>query len=67
MLVPFRSMTSCVCRAAVFEAINGMLLDMLAVVTRKDFHDWRRRQAQGQAKPKTEGPEDTERKDGIAA
>jgi hypothetical protein len=45
----------------VFEAINGMLLDMLAVVTRKDFHDWRRRQAQGQAKPKTEGPEETGR------
>jgi DNA invertase Pin-like site-specific DNA recombinase len=33
-----------------FEAINGMLLDMLAAVVRKDYDDRRRRQAQGQAK-----------------
>jgi hypothetical protein len=33
-----------------FEAINGMLLDMLAAVVRKDYVDRRRRQAQGQAK-----------------
>ena len=32
-----------------FEAINGMLLDMLAAVARKDYDDRRRRQAQGQA------------------
>ena len=55
-----------------FEAINGMLLDMLAAVARKDYDDRRRRQAQGQAKAKAEGrytgrPEDTERNDGIAA
>lgn len=54
-----------------FEAINGMLLDMLAAVARKDYDDRRRRQAQGQAKAKAEGrykgrPEDTERNDGIA-
>ena len=54
-----------------FEAINGMLLDMLAAVARKDYVDRRRRQAQGQAKAKTEGrykgrPEDAERNDGIA-
>jgi DNA invertase Pin-like site-specific DNA recombinase len=54
-----------------FEAINGMLLDMLAAVARKDYDDRRRRQAQGQAKAKVEGrykgrPEDTERNDGIA-
>lgn len=35
-----------------FGAINGMLLDMLAAVARKDYGDRRRRQAQGQAKPK---------------
>ena len=29
-----------------FEAINGMLLDMLAAVARKDYDDRRRRQAQ---------------------
>jgi DNA invertase Pin-like site-specific DNA recombinase len=55
-----------------FEAINGMLLDMLAAVARKDYDDRRRRQAQGQAKAKAEGrykgrPEDTERNDGIAS
>jgi DNA invertase Pin-like site-specific DNA recombinase len=54
-----------------FEAINGMLLDMLAAVARKDYDDRRRQQAQGQAKAKAEGrykgrPEDTERNDGIA-
>jgi DNA invertase Pin-like site-specific DNA recombinase len=38
-----------------FEAINGMLLDMLAAVARKDYDDRRRRQAQGQAKAKAEG------------
>ena len=30
-----------------FEAINGMLLDMLAAVARKDYDDRRRRQAHG--------------------
>jgi len=55
-----------------FEAINGMLLDVLAAVARKDYDDRRRRQAQGQAKAKTEGryrgrPEDVERNAGIAA
>jgi DNA invertase Pin-like site-specific DNA recombinase len=54
-----------------FEAINSMLLDMLAAVARKDYVDRRRRQAQGQAKAKLEGrykgrPEDAERNDGIA-
>src|SRR3954451_638794 len=55
-----------------FEAINGMLLDMVAAVARKDYDDRRRRQAQGQAKAKAEGkyrgrPEDTERNAGIAS
>src|SRR5258705_4468842 len=54
-----------------FEAINRMLLDMLAAVARKDCTDRRRRQAQGQAKAKAEGrykgrPEDAARNDGIA-
>jgi DNA invertase Pin-like site-specific DNA recombinase len=55
-----------------FEAINGMLLDMLAAIARKDYEDRRRRQMQGQAKAKAEGkyvgrPENTERNAKIAA
>ncbi len=55
-----------------FEAINGMLLDVLAAVARKDYDDRRRRQAQGQAKARADGkykgrPEDTERNAGIAS
>lgn len=54
-----------------FEAINAMLLDMLAAVARKDYDDRRRRQAQGQARAKAEGrykgrPEDAKRNAGIA-
>src|SRR5829696_789226 len=70
-----------VCRASrvligrgcrMFEAINGMLLDMLAAVARKDYEDRRRPQAQGQAKAMAEGrykgrPEDAERNAGIAS
>ncbi|MFY0733611.1 recombinase family protein [Aurantimonas sp. NFXS3] len=56
--------------ARMAEAINGMLLDMLAAVARKDYDDRRRRQQQGIAKAKTEGkyrgrPEDTERNAAI--
>jgi DNA invertase Pin-like site-specific DNA recombinase len=36
-------------------AVNGMLLDMLAVVARKDYEDRRRRQAEGIAKGKAVG------------
>ena len=48
------------------EAINGMMLDMLAAIARKDYTDRKRRQAQGIEKAKSEGkyrgrPEDTER------
>ncbi|MDR6819582.1 DNA invertase Pin-like site-specific DNA recombinase [Neorhizobium sp. 2083] len=55
-----------------FEAINGMMLDVLAAVARKDYDDRRRRQAQGQAKAKAEGRyrgrvEDVKRNDGIAS
>ncbi|WP_182177882.1 recombinase family protein [Methylobacterium radiotolerans] len=53
------------------EALNGMMLDVLAAVARKDFEDRRRRQAQGQAKAMAEGryrgrPEDASRNAGIA-
>lgn len=37
------------------DAVNRMLLDMLAVVARKDYTDRRRRQAQGITKAKAEG------------
>lgn len=58
--------------ARMFDAINGMMLDMLAAIARKDYEDRRRRQAEGQAKAKAEGryrgrQEDTERNAGIAA
>jgi DNA invertase Pin-like site-specific DNA recombinase len=56
--------------ARMFDAINGMMLDVLAAVARKDYDDRRRRQAQGQARAKAEGrykgrPEDKARNAGI--
>jgi DNA invertase Pin-like site-specific DNA recombinase len=56
----------------VLDAINDMLLDMLAAVARKDYEDRRRRQVQGIAKAKTAGrykgrPENTERNAAIVA
>lgn len=58
--------------ARMFDAINAMLLDMLAAVARKDYDDRRRRQAQGIKKAKAEGlykgrPEDTARNADIAS
>ncbi|MBM1169628.1 recombinase family protein [Microvirga arabica] len=58
--------------ARMFDAINGMMLDMLAAVARKDYEDRRRRMAQGQAKAKAAGlykgrKENTPRNDGIAS
>jgi DNA invertase Pin-like site-specific DNA recombinase len=55
-----------------FEAINGMLLDMLAAIGRKDYEDRRRRQMQGQEKAKADGkyigrPENIRRNAKIAA
>ncbi|MCJ2125715.1 recombinase family protein [Methylobacterium sp. J-077] len=55
-----------------FDAINAMLLDMLAAVARKDYDDRRRRQTQGQAKAKIAGlykgrTEDVKRNAGITA
>jgi DNA invertase Pin-like site-specific DNA recombinase len=54
--------------ARMFDAINGMMLD----VARKDYEDRRRRQAQGQAKAKAEGryrgrKENVARNGGIAS
>lgn len=37
------------------DAVNAMLLDMLAAVARKDYEDRRRRQAEGIARAKAEG------------
>jgi DNA invertase Pin-like site-specific DNA recombinase len=39
----------------VLKAINGMMLDMLAAIARKDYEDRRRRQEQGIQKAKQEG------------
>lgn len=52
------------------EALNGMMLDMLAAIARKDYTDRRRRQQQGIEKLKAEGgykgrKEDTERNQAI--
>jgi DNA invertase Pin-like site-specific DNA recombinase len=52
------------------DAINGMMLDMLAAIARKDYDDRRRRQAQGIVKAKADGrykgrPEDEKRNEGI--
>lgn len=53
-----------------FSAVNGMMLDVLAAVARKDYEDRRRRQAQGIIKAKAEGryagrPENTARNAAI--
>src|SRR5947209_2914501 len=58
--------------ARMFAAVNGMMLDVLAAVARKDYEDRRRRQAQGKAKAKAEGKykgraENTARNNGIAS
>jgi DNA invertase Pin-like site-specific DNA recombinase len=56
--------------ARMFDALNAMMLDMLAAIARKDYDDRRRRQMQGIAKAKTEGkyrgrPEDKKRNAAI--
>lgn len=38
-----------------FAAVNGMMLDVLAAVARKDYDDRRRRQAEGTARAKAAG------------
>lgn len=52
--------------ARMLDAINGMMLDMLAAIARKDYEDRRRRQAQGIRSAKERGafkgrPEDEKR------
>lgn len=54
----------------VLEAVNGLLLDLLAATARKDYEDRRRRQAQGVVKARAEGkfqgrPENLDRNAGI--
>lgn len=56
----------------IFQAINNMMLDVLAAIARKDYEDRRRRQSQGIAKAKEAGayrgrPEDAKRNDAIMA
>ncbi|SIQ08136.1 Site-specific DNA recombinase [Rhizobium sp. RU20A] len=41
--------------ARMYEALNAMMLDMLAAIARKDYEDRRRRQAQGIVKAKADG------------
>ncbi|WP_431322763.1 recombinase family protein [Rhizobium sp. YTU87027] len=57
-------------QSRMLDAINGMMLDMLAAIARKDYEDRRRRQAQGIVTAKARGaykgrPEDGERNAGI--
>ncbi|AYG59684.1 recombinase family protein [Rhizobium jaguaris] len=54
------------------DAINGMMLDMLAAIARKDYEDRRRRQAQGIQNAKSRGafkgrPEDEKRNAALTA
>jgi len=54
------------------DAINGMMLDMLAAIARKDYEDRRRRQAQGIQTAKARGafkgrPEDEKRNAALTA
>lgn len=59
-------------QSRMFDAINGMMLDMLAAIARKDYEDRRRRQAQGIARVKAEGgykgrPENSRRNAAIVS
>ena len=58
-------------QARMLDAINGMMLDMLAAFARKDYTDRRRRQAQGIVTAKADGrykgrPENSKRNESIA-
>lgn len=58
--------------ARMMDALNGMMLDMLAAIARKDYTDRRRRQQQGIEKLKAEGgykgrKEDVQRNEAIMA
>ena len=58
--------------SSVLQAINAMMLDMLAAIARKDYEDRRNRQMQGIARAKVEGKyagrgKDTEKRKIIAS
>jgi DNA invertase Pin-like site-specific DNA recombinase len=42
-------------QSRILDAVNGMMLDMLAAIARKDYEDRMRRQAQGIVKAKQDG------------
>lgn len=57
-------------QSRMLEAINGMMLDMIAAIARKDYEDRRRRQKDGIKKAKASGkyqgrPENSERNNAI--
>lgn len=57
--------------ARMLDAINGMMLDMMAAIARKDYEDRRHRQAQGIVKAKEQGiykgrPKDSAKRKKIA-
>lgn len=49
--------------SSILQAINSMMLDMLAAIARKDYEDRRNRQMQGITRAKTEGKYSGRRKD----
>jgi DNA invertase Pin-like site-specific DNA recombinase len=58
-------------QSRILDAVNAMMLDMLAAIARKDYEDRRRRQAEGVKAAKASGryrgrPENTKRNDAIA-
>jgi DNA invertase Pin-like site-specific DNA recombinase len=58
-------------QSRILDAVNAMMLDMLAAIARKDYEDRRRRQAEGVKAAKARGryrgrPENTKRNDAIA-
>lgn len=57
---------------SILQAVNSMMLDMLAAVARKDYEDRRRRQSQGIGKARAEGKyrgrqPDTKRRQHVAS
>ena len=68
----FQSEGSTEFTSSMLQAINAMLLDMLAAIARKDYEDRRHRQQQGIARAKAEGkylgrPKDVEKRKIIAS
>ena len=51
--------------SSVLQAINSMMLDMLAAIARKDYEDRRNRQMQGISRAKAEGKYSGRRKDTV--